>query len=89
MGTIIGYIIIGLLGGAIAKAILPGEQGGGLLMTMGLGIVGALLGGFLGGLIFGVSYSDIFSVTGLLTSIVGAILVLVIWGFLQKKKRRV
>ncbi len=86
MGTIIGYIIIGLLGGAIAKAILPGEQGGGWLMTMIIGIVGALLGGFLGGLIFGVSYSDIFSFTGLLTSIVGAILVLVIWGFLQKRK---
>lgn len=86
MGTIIGYIIIGLLGGAIAKAILPGEQGGGWLITMIIGIVGALLGGFLGGLIFGVSYSDIFSFTGLLTSIVGAILVLVIWGFLQKRK---
>ena len=39
MGTIIAYIVIGLLGGAIAKAIMPGEQGGGWLATMVLGIV--------------------------------------------------
>lgn len=86
MGTIIGYIIIGLIGGAIAKAILPGEQGGGWLATMILGIVGALLGGFLGGLIFNVSYEKIWSFEGLVFSVVGALLVLVIYGFLQKRK---
>ena len=41
MGTIIAYIVIGLLGGAIAKAILPGRQGGGWVATMILGIIGA------------------------------------------------
>ncbi|GAB3820053.1 hypothetical protein GCM10028820_25050 [Tessaracoccus terricola] len=86
MGTIIGYIVIGLIGGAIAKAILPGKQGGGWLATMILGIVGALLGGFLGGLLFNVSYDEIFSIEGLLFSIVGAILVLVIYGFVTKRK---
>ena len=69
MGTIIAYIVIGLIGGAIAKAILPGKQGGGWLATILLGIAGALLGGFLGGLIFNVSYSDIFSVSGLIFSV--------------------
>ena len=49
MGTIIAYIVIGLIGGAIAKAIMPGTQGGGWLATMALGIVGALLGGVFGG----------------------------------------
>ncbi len=86
MGTIIAYIVIGLLGGAIAKAILPGKQGGGLLMTMILGIVGALLGGFLGGLIFNVSYSEIFSWKGLIFSVLGSLLILVVHGFITKKK---
>ncbi|AQP47749.1 hypothetical protein BW730_09855 [Tessaracoccus aquimaris] len=86
MGTIIGYIVIGLLGGAIAKAILPGEQGGGWLATMILGIVGALLGGFLGGAILGVSYAEIFSIKGLIFSVVGALLVLFIYGLVTKRK---
>ena len=86
MGTIIGYIIIGLLGGAIAKAILPGTQGGGLLQTMLIGIAGALLGGFLGGLLLNVSYTDIFSFKGLITSVLGALLLLVVWGFMQKRR---
>ena len=86
MGTIIGYIIIGLLGGAIAKAILPGKQGGGWLATMALGIVGALLGGFLGGALLGVDYNDIFSLPGLLFSILGALLILFIYGLVKKNK---
>lgn len=86
MGTIIAYIVIGLLGGAIAKAILPGRQGGGWVVTILLGIAGALLGGFLGGLIFNVSYSDIFSVSGLIFSVLGALLILAIYGFMQKRK---
>ncbi len=86
MGTIIGYIVIGLLGGAIAKAILPGEQGGGWLATMILGIVGALLGGFLGGALLGVSYAEIFSIKGLIFSVVGALLVLFIYGLVTKRK---
>lgn len=86
MGTIIGYIVIGLLGGAIAKAILPGRQGGGWLATMALGIVGALLGGFLGGLLLNVSYGNIFSIKGLIFSVVGALLVLLIYGWMQSRK---
>ncbi|HSO68028.1 MAG TPA: GlsB/YeaQ/YmgE family stress response membrane protein [Arachnia sp.] len=85
MGTIIAYIVIGLLGGAIAKAILPGRQGGGWVVTILLGIAGALIGGFLGGLIFNVSYSDIFSVSGLIFSVLGALLILAIYGFMQKR----
>lgn len=86
MGTIIAYIVIGLLGGAIAKAILPGRQGGGWIATILLGIVGALLGGFLGGLLFNVSYSKIFSVQGLIFSVIGALIILLIYGFLQKRR---
>lgn len=84
--SIIAYIIIGLLGGAIAKAILPGKQGGGWLSTIGLGIGGALLGGFLGGAFLGVSYGSIFSIKGLIFSVLGALLILVISGWLQRRK---
>ena len=42
---IIGWIVLGLVAGAIAKAILPGTQGGGWIITLILGVVGALLGG--------------------------------------------
>ncbi len=83
MGTIIAYIVVGLIGGAIAKLILPGKQAGGILLTMILGIVGALLGGFLGGLIFHVRYQDIWSWSGLITSIVGALIVLIIYGLIR------
>lgn len=78
MGTIIGYIVIGLLGGTIAKAISPGEESRSWVSTMGLGIVGALLGGFLGGLTLNVSYVSIWSLYGLLCSVVGALLILLI-----------
>ncbi|MGI8456888.1 MAG: GlsB/YeaQ/YmgE family stress response membrane protein [Propionibacteriaceae bacterium] len=88
MGTIIGYIVIGLLGGLIAKAILPGKQGGGWVATILLGIVGALLGGFLGGLLFHVKYSKIFSFQGLITAVIGALIVLLIYGFVTKRGTR-
>ncbi len=86
MGTIIAYIVIGLIGGAIAKAILPGKQGGGILKTMLLGIGGALLGGFLGGLLLNVSYSNIFSLRGLIFSVLGALLILFLYGLFEKRR---
>ncbi|SDR94601.1 GlsB/YeaQ/YmgE family stress response membrane protein [Microlunatus soli] len=88
MGTIIGYIVIGLLGGVIAKLIIPGKQPGGIIVTMLLGIVGALLGGFLGGLIFHVKYSSIWSWSGLITSIIGALIVLLIYGLIRGRTAR-
>ena len=87
MGTIIAYIVIGLIGGAIAKAILPGKQGGGFVLTALLGIAGALLGGFLGGLLLNVSYSAVFSFKGLIFSILGSLIILVIFGFITKRKK--
>ena len=85
MLTIISYIVIGLLGGAIAKAIMPGTQGGGWFATMALGIVGALVGGLLGEKLFNVTRGDIFSLQGLLLSVLGALLILFVWGKMAKK----
>jgi uncharacterized membrane protein YeaQ/YmgE (transglycosylase-associated protein family) len=85
---IIGWIILGLAAGAIAKAILPGAQGGGWLVTLILGVVGALLGGFIGSAIFGIGLEGFFSIQTWLLAIVGAILVLLIYGLVTRGSRR-
>jgi uncharacterized membrane protein YeaQ/YmgE (transglycosylase-associated protein family) len=86
---IIGWILLGLIAGAIAKAILPGTQGGGWLITIVLGIVGALLGGFIGSAIFGVGISGFFDLSTWLLAIGGAILVLLIYGLATRGSRSV
>ena len=86
MLTFIAYIIIGLIGGSIAKAIMPGEEGGGWVATTALGAFGALLAGWLGQLIFDSSYQGIFSIRGLIFSVVGAVIILAVQGWLKKRK---
>ncbi len=85
---IIAWIVLGLLAGAIAKAILPGEQGGGWLVTLILGVVGALVGGFLGSAIFGVDLGGFFDIKTWLLAIGGSLVVLLIWGFVTGRSRR-
>ncbi|MFI7583123.1 GlsB/YeaQ/YmgE family stress response membrane protein [Kocuria sp. M1N1S27] len=85
---ILGWIILGLIAGALAKLIMPGNQGGGIIVTMILGIVGALLGGFIGSLI-GIGSIDSFWDLGTwITAIVGALIVLFIWGLITGRKGR-
>ena len=87
--SIIGWIILGLIAGAIAKAILPGEQGGGWVVTIIIGIIGAILGGFLASALFDVNVNDSFwSLTTWLSAIIGAIIVLAIWGFIRSRSGR-
>jgi uncharacterized membrane protein YeaQ/YmgE (transglycosylase-associated protein family) len=77
---IIAFIILGLLAGAIAKALLPGDDPGGFIVTAIIGIVGALLGGFLAGALFDADPLDeFFDISTWLTAIVGAIVLLVIY----------
>jgi uncharacterized membrane protein YeaQ/YmgE (transglycosylase-associated protein family) len=85
---IIAWIILGLIAGAIAKAILPGTQGGGWLITLVLGVVGALLGGFLGSALLGVGLQGFFDLTTWLLAIGGAILVLLVYGLVTRGTRR-
>ena len=84
----LSFIILGLIAGAIAKLILPGKQGGGWFITLLLGVVGALLGGWLAGLIFGIGYDDFWSIQSWLIAIVGAIIVLLIWGLITRGSRK-
>ena len=82
----IGWIVLGLIAGAIAKALKPGDQGGGLIATMLLGVVGAVLGGWLGSMIFDVNISEFWSLSTWLLAIGGSLIVLVVWGLLTRKK---
>ncbi|MFC3300957.1 GlsB/YeaQ/YmgE family stress response membrane protein [Arthrobacter agilis] len=83
---IIGWLILGLIAGAIAKMILPGRQAGGWIITLILGVVGALLGGFIGSAIFGVGVDSFFSISTWLLAIGGSLIVLVIYGALTGRK---
>jgi uncharacterized membrane protein YeaQ/YmgE (transglycosylase-associated protein family) len=77
---IIAFLILGLLAGMIAKAILPGEDPGGLLITMLIGVVGALIGGFLASALFGAHPLDeFFDISTWITALVGSVLLLWIW----------
>lgn len=71
------WIVMGLVAGLIARALVPGRDSLGVVGTIVLGLVGSLVGGFLGSLL---SDGDAdFSTAGLLGSIVGAILALIAW----------
>ncbi len=86
---IIAWIVLGLIAGAIAKAIYPGQQGGGIFATMGLGIVGALVGGWLGQTFLpgaGASAASVGALTipGVLFAILGAMICIFIWGLVTR-----
>ena len=77
---IIAFIILGLIAGALAKAVLPGDDPGGLIVTAIIGVVGAILGGFLAQALFDADPLDeFFDISSWLTAIVGALILLVIY----------
>lgn len=82
---VLSWIVLGLVAGAIAKWIMPGDQRGGCLMTTLLGIVGALLGGFIGRSL-GYGGIESFSWTSLGWAIIGSLLLLLVFGFLAKRR---
>jgi uncharacterized membrane protein YeaQ/YmgE (transglycosylase-associated protein family) len=77
---IIAFIILGLLAGALAKALLPGDDPGGFIITTLIGVAGALIGGFIAAAIFGAHPLDeFFDISTWLTAIVGSIILLLIY----------
>ena len=77
---IFAWIILGLLAGLLAKALLPGEDPGGIIITTLLGIAGALIGGFIvRALGFGDPIDEFFDISTWLGAIAGAALLLVIY----------
>ena len=96
MLAIIGWIVFGLIVGLIAKAIMPGKDPGGFIVTTLLGIVGAVLGGWIGSMLLG--YGNVTESGGgvsqpgfimsLVLSIVGAIVVLAVYRLLTGRSLR-
>ncbi|MGW0857811.1 GlsB/YeaQ/YmgE family stress response membrane protein [Streptomyces sp. NPDC002690] len=77
---IIAWILIGLLAGLIAKALMPGKDPGGIIITMLIGIAGGLLGGWLGKVLFGVDSIDgFFDVSTWIAAIAGSVILLALY----------
>jgi uncharacterized membrane protein YeaQ/YmgE (transglycosylase-associated protein family) len=84
---IIGWILLGLLAGVIAKAIMPGAEGVGIILTTILGIGGALLGGFLAtALGFGDPIDEFFDLSTWVAAIVGALIILYLWNVIRARR---
>lgn len=79
IGFIIGLIIIGLVAGAVARLLVPGRDSMGIGATILLGIVGSFVGGFLWNALFVSGDQDGFGPAGLIGSIIGAVIALLIW----------
>ena len=86
--NIVAWVVLGLIAGAIAKAIYPGHQGGGILGTLLLGIVGAFVGGSLG-VFFTTGTLALaapgLSITGIAVAVLGAIVAVFVWNLLTRR----
>ena len=72
--SILGWILFGLIVGVVAKLIMPGPDPGGMIVTIFLGIVGALIGGFIGRMLGWYGEGD---PVGFIMAVIGAIVVLI------------
>lgn len=87
--NIIAWVILGLLAGAIAKAIYPGPQGGGILGTIVLGVIGAFVGGTLALFLETGSLSltaTTLSIPGVALAVLGAIVAIFIWNAITRTR---
>ena len=85
--SIIGWIVLGLLAGVIAKAIMHGAERAGIVVTTLLGITGALLGGFLAtALGLGDPIDEFFDLSTWVAAIVGALIILFVWNAIHERR---
>ena len=85
--SIIGWILLGLLAGVIAKRIMPGSESIGVILTTLLGIVGALLGGFLAMVLgFGDPIDEFFDISTWVAAIVGALIIIFAWNLVSGRR---
>ncbi len=77
--SILAFIILGLVAGLLARALMPGRQKMGVLATTLLGMVGSILGGFIGNLISGERLFDLHA-AGIIGSVIGALILLMLTG---------
>lgn len=85
--SFLGFLLLGLIAGAIAKAILPGRHDGGIILTMVLGVFGALVGGWLGTILFDADLQNFFNIQTWALAIGGSVVVLFVWGALTGRSK--
>lgn len=84
---IIVMLVVGLIAGFLARAIVPGDDSMGILATIALGIVGSLIGGLLGYLLFGRDSADgAFQTSGIIGSVIGAIIALLVLRLMRRQR---
>jgi uncharacterized membrane protein YeaQ/YmgE (transglycosylase-associated protein family) len=84
---IITMLVVGLIAGLLARAIMPGNDSMGWIATIVLGIVGSFVGGFLASLVFhDTGGASDFHSTGIVGSVIGALIVLGIWHFVRQRR---
>jgi uncharacterized membrane protein YeaQ/YmgE (transglycosylase-associated protein family) len=76
---ILAWIVVGLIGGAIAKMLMPGDDPGGIILTILLGIAGAIVGGFVAVALNISNGIDDFDIGSIFLSIVGSMLLLFVY----------
>lgn len=83
---ILSWIVVGLIAGVIAKLLLPGRDPGGCIITMLIGIAGAILGGFIVGLFVGGDVITGVNVTTVIVAVLGAIILLLLYRLLLGRR---
>ena len=83
---ILSWIIVGLIAGVLAKWIMPGRDPGGIIVTILIGIVGAIVGGFVVGLFVGGDTITGINITTIIVATLGAILLLVIYRLITSRR---
>ncbi len=84
----IGWIILGLIVGAIVKAVMPGRVGGGWITSLVLGVVGAIVGGWISSLVIGQdAINGFFNIGTWIFAIIGGLVVAGIYGAVTGRRR--
>jgi uncharacterized membrane protein YeaQ/YmgE (transglycosylase-associated protein family) len=81
---VIGWIVFGLIVGAIARLLMPGRQSMGLIMTILLGVAGSFVGGFIGTALSGEDM-DMANPSGWIGAVLGALLLLFLYGMMARR----
>jgi uncharacterized membrane protein YeaQ/YmgE (transglycosylase-associated protein family) len=85
----LGWIVLGLIVGALAKLVMPGRDGGGIILTMLLGIIGAIVGGIIGKYVFHTDLGGFFNLRTWVLGLVGSLVVLGIYRLIRGNRSAV
>ncbi|QIF04017.1 GlsB/YeaQ/YmgE family stress response membrane protein [Roseimicrobium sp. ORNL1] len=85
--NILYWILLGLIAGALAKLIMPGKDPGGIIITILIGIAGALIGGYLGRFM-GLGAVRSFNLDGIFTATIGSVILLILYRLVSTRMKK-